>query len=49
MKRISITVTDEMHEKLRKESFETGVSMNMLIRKQLNKKYEVKKWFINTD
>ena len=44
MKRISITVTDEMHEKLRKESFETGVSMNLLIRKQLNKKYEVKRW-----
>ena len=43
MQVITITVTDEMHEKLRKESFETGVSMNMLIRKQLNKKYEVKK------
>lgn len=43
MKRFSLRLEDELHEKLRVESFETGISMHEIIVKALEQKYKTEK------
>lgn len=40
MKRFSLRLEDELHEKLRRESFETGVSINEIIVKLIEEYYK---------
>ena len=40
MKRFSLRLEDDLHEKLRRESFETGVSINEIIIKLVEEYYE---------
>lgn len=40
MKRFSLRLEDELHEKLRVESFQTGVSMNEIIVEAVEQKYK---------
>lgn len=43
MKRFSLRLEDELHEKLRVESFQTGVSMNEIIVEAVKQKYKGEK------
>ena len=40
MKRFSLRLEDDLHEKLRRESFETGESINEIITKLIKSKYK---------
>ena len=40
MKRFSLRLKDELHEKLRVESFHTGASMNEIIVEAIKQKYK---------
>lgn len=40
MKRFSLRLEDDIHEKLRRESFETGVSINEIIVELIEKYYK---------
>lgn len=40
MKRFSLRLDDELHEKLRTESFKTGISMNEIVVEAIEEKYK---------
>ena len=41
MKRLTLRLTEEVHEKLREESFNTGISMNDIILELIEDKYDL--------
>ena len=53
MKRFSLRLKKELHEKLRRESFETEVSINEIVTKLIEEKYkedkEMKRYFITNN